>query len=242
MADVDSYKINANSTSDFIIITSKDYYGALKDRLQKSDAVSTIFKSMKTISDKKNDGKDRNFMGLNITTRDDKKWYMPLPNNINEAFSQGWEDTNFNIAGGVVSKLVSGAGGGDSISRLAGSMSPMYFQTYQPNGARTFTFDFALLPNNTKEAEESIVGLIALKKYASGTKNGFVITPPSVFSIKFSNEKLDDLTRIGAFVIKDMSFTYGADGRMSTYRDGNIKSINVTMTVSEIQEKFFGDW
>lgn len=175
---------------------------------------------------------------------------LPLPNNMKDS-----QNHEFSLDTGVVKTIVDKFSGVTSSIQKAVSLAanashqstiipnPGYFQNYTGSTPRSFTFDFKLIPNNKKEAQDIVDIVNTIKKYSSPkmSANAFLIAP-CFFLIHFSSEYLQDLVQTRPCIINSLETNYSGNGYFDTVADGSPKYVTLSLSVTEIRALTREDW
>jgi hypothetical protein len=202
------------------------------------------------------DFKDVNFIDdVSKKTNGDivQSFVLPLPNNIAESISHGWEITQglseelSNMAGGVA-EAIAGSSVADIVKKKANSaginIDPNYRQIYNGTQPRTFDFSWIFIPQSLTEAKWVQNMILSIKKHSApqGRTATVLIKPPLSWQINFANKTLSSLLKMKSFVMTSFSADYTGQGYGNFYYDGSPKQINVSMTFSERYTLSAEDW
>ena len=115
---------------------------------------------------------------------------------------------------------------------------------------RTFPFSINFSPRNSRESNEvlsiikALKSSMAAKKNASQGQGGIFLRAPDVFQLRYLHNGKDHpfLNRIKDCALTAMSVNYTNSGTYATYDDGTPVSIRMNLTFKELNPIYFEDY
>ena len=115
---------------------------------------------------------------------------------------------------------------------------------------RTFPFSINFSPRNSRESNEvlsiikALKSSMAAKKNASQGQGGIFLRAPDVFQLRYLHKGKDHpfLNRIKDCALTAMSVNYTNSGTYATYDDGTPVSIRMNLTFKELNPIYFEDY
>lgn len=161
------------------------------------------------------------------------------------------------VISGTTAGLVAGAlqGSGDTqayINRATGfTLNPNSQLLFNGTTARSFGFNWDLIPRSKKEAEEIKQIIRAFKYYMSASKasqsapgQGVFIKSPDVFLLEYKTGKNlhKFLNKFKACALTGMSVNYTASGTYATYSDSTPVHMQLSLNFSELTPIYREDY
>ena len=162
---------------------------------------------------------------------------LPLPaSSLNESNSHNWDsgDVIENIKNNVdfIKKVV------DGYESIAGKMlPPITITNYKSTSRRSFTFNFQFTPRSSAESEviNQIIEAFKIWSAPGSWREVGRVSPWCVQPYIYPKDSnLAKMLKLFPCVIKSVNVTYFDNGQVLIYKDGQPKSISLSVTLEEL--------
>jgi len=218
-----------------------------------SDMFSGFFNSIPQI----NIGIGNNKLNQTLSKTYYETFHLPIPNNLQEALNNTYEEQpgwiNDMPGIGLLKGAVNMATDKKSLStatwsKLTGARSLQYYenklQMYSSTDFREISMVWDLVPNNAAESATLHEIVRKIKMYGSPETAGgkLILKSPCFFGIEFTNKTLDKALQFYEVVLVSAEIEYVPGGNMEMYEDETPKHIQLTLSFRDRQPKLKEDW
>ena len=194
---------------------------------------------------------------MKLSKKYHETFYLPVPNELQEQISNGYEDKpgwiNDMPGMGAVKGFIDDKTTGEGMSmatwsKLTGARSIQYYenriQMYTSSEFREITLTWDLVPNNAAESNQIQEIVRKIKMYGSPeTAAGkLILKSPCFFGIEFFNPTLDSALQFCEVVLISATIDYVPGGNMEMYKDNMPKHIQLSMTFRDREPKLRENW
>jgi hypothetical protein len=184
---------------------------------------------------------------------------LPIPQRINDSISFSWgEDSIQNIAASLLQNSLYSVGGrtgnilqnivnvggalGKGAQVLSGyAINPLFFQTFQHQNFREFSFQWSLAPRTRTESATIASMITLLKRAASPAKakgtGGFILEYPAIAMIRFSPNDLNGGMKMKPCIITNIAVDHTPVAGPAFFKgdSGAPVVVGISISVKELQ-------
>jgi len=179
--------------------------------------------------------------------------YLPLPNELQEALSNSYEEQEGWM--NTILKKAGAEGAMNTVSEISafhakatGARQIKYWenkiQMYSGTNFREINLTWTLIPNNQQESQQIHNIIKALKIYGSpsGTLKKLFVEAPHFFSLQFMNPVFDQALSFREVVLIDVKVGYSPSAGMELFADQLPKAVTLNITFRDREPKLAQDW
>jgi len=170
---------------------------------------------------------------------------LPVPNNLSDGLTLQWnEEGDASLVGKLAENLT------DRTAILKAGKKAAFMQSgtakekhtallFNGVGTKTYTFNWSLTPETKQEADDiaKIVYAFEEASLPSLKAGGEMFGYPDLWKIRFGGKSKFKMMKFLPVILTNISYNFSPDGTFLIYEDGNIPSIKISLTFSEITSR-----